>query len=74
MGKGFLKHFHLGGKAKQNYLQKLKNGEKQNKYCSMPGKRNIKFQGWVGREREKSATRGISRGNDVSHLKNIFSI
>ena len=38
MGKGFLKHFHLGGKTKQNYLQKLKNGEKQNKYSSMPGK------------------------------------
>ena len=38
MGKGFLKHFHLGGKAKQNYLQKLKNGEK---YRSMPGKSDV---------------------------------
>lgn len=49
MGKGFLKHFHLGGKAKQNYLQKIKNGDKQNKYSSMPGKRNCHLR--VGSER-----------------------
>ena len=69
MGKGFLKHFHLGGKAKQNYLQKLKNGDKQNKYSSMPGKSNLPFAGWV--RKGGSATRGISRKNDVSH-ESIF--
>ena len=57
MGKGFLKHFHLGGKAKQNYLQKLKNGDKQNKYSSMPGKRNMPFEGWVREGGKKCDTR-----------------
>ena len=47
----------MGGKAKQNYLQKLKNGDKQNKYSSMPGKRNMPFEGWVREGGKKCDTR-----------------